>query len=171
MSFDATKLCTFSFMLECPFRMYRFSHRILPIFTLCAYKFNSILSFCGHYLKARGPFSHLIAGIITTRPGFTLGNRPEELQPGIGTAAEESLRFAAAGRPLLALLGRVPVKATTENGEIRPGDLLTVSSKPGSAMRCADAKACKGAIIGKALEGLERGEGMILVLLMSRTPQ
>ena len=68
---------------------------------------------------------------------------------------------------MLALMGRVPVKATEENGLIRPGDLLTVSSKPGYAMRCADPKACEGAIIGKALEALESGEGMILVLVMA----
>jgi len=68
---------------------------------------------------------------------------------------------------MLALMGRVPVKATTQNGPIRPGDLLTVSSKPGYAMRCAEPQACTGAI-GKALEALERGQGSILVLLMTR---
>ena len=69
-------------------------------------------------------------------------------------------------RPLLALLGRVPVKATTENGPIRPGDLLTSASKPGYAMRCGDVAQCEGAIIGKALEALAEGEGVILMLVM-----
>jgi len=69
-----------------------------------------------------------------------------------------------ASQPMLALMGRVPVKATTENGPIRPGDLLTVSSETGYAARCAGAKEC--VIIGKALEGLKEGEGMILVLVM-----
>jgi subtilisin family serine protease len=69
-------------------------------------------------------------------------------------------------RPLLALLGRVPVKATTESGPIRPGDLLTSASKPGYAMRCEDIHRCEGAIIGKALEALDKGEGVILILLM-----
>ncbi|MFQ5853884.1 MAG: hypothetical protein ACE5JU_25270 [Candidatus Binatia bacterium] len=59
------------------------------------------------------------------------------------------------------------MKATTENRPIRLGDLLTVSSKPGYAMRCADTKNCEEAIIGKALEALESGEGLILVLVMS----
>jgi hypothetical protein len=121
----------------------------------------------GHYRKARGA-SHLVAGVITTRPGFTLGNSPEEMEPDTVNAAQKALRFGAADRPLLALMGRVPVKATTENGPIRQGDLLTVSSKPGYAMRCAEAKGCDGAIIGKAMEGLKSGEGMVLVLLMSR---
>ena len=68
---------------------------------------------------------------------------------------------------MLALIGKVPVKATTENGPIKVGDLFTVSSKPGYAMRCTAAETCKGAIIGKALESLESGEGLLLVLVMS----
>ena len=44
---------------------------------------------------------------------------------------------------MLALMGRVPVKATAENGLIRPGDLLTVSSKPGYAMRALMLKRVK----------------------------
>jgi len=69
-------------------------------------------------------------------------------------------------KPLLALMGMVPVKATTENGPIKPGDLLTTSSTPGHAMRCAEPVKCEGAIIGKALESLEEGEGIIKMLVM-----
>jgi hypothetical protein len=119
-----------------------------------------------HYRKARGS-SKLVAGVITTRPGFTLGNNSEDPQQLNVMTAEKGLRFGAVVRPMLALMGRVPVKATTQNGPIRPGDLLTVSSKPGYAMRCAEPQACAGAI-GKALEALERGQGSILVLLMTR---
>ena len=103
-----------------------------------------------HYRKARGS-SQLVAGVITTDPGFTLGNSPDEKQSDI--------------RPMLALMGRVPVKATAENGPIRPGDLLTISSKPGYAMRCAEIMEC--VIIGKALAALPMGEGMVLVLVMA----
>lgn len=104
----------------------------------------------GYYRRARGS-SQLVAGVITTEPGFTLGNSPDERQSDI--------------RPMLALMGRVPVKATTENGPIRPGDLLTISSKPGYAMRCDESKEC--VIIGKALGALSMGEGMVLVLVMA----
>jgi hypothetical protein len=68
-------------------------------------------------------------------------------------------------RPLLALIGRVPVKATTETGPIRIGDILTSSSKPGYAMRCSKKEICEGNFIGKALETLEYGEGLILMLI------
>ena len=118
-----------------------------------------------HYRKARGS-SQLVAGVITTRPGFTLGNNSAQPLQLKGMTAEKGLRFGAEVRPMLALIGRVPMKATTQNGPIRPGDLLTVSSKPGYAMRCAEPQACAG-VIGKALEALERGQGSILVLLMT----
>jgi hypothetical protein len=84
---------------------------------------------------------------------------------GLGKGAG-GLGLEPGERPLLALLGRVPVKATTESGPIRPGDLLTSASKPGYAMRCEDIHRCEGAIIGKALEALDEGGGVILVLLV-----
>jgi CSLREA domain-containing protein len=69
-------------------------------------------------------------------------------------------------RPVLALVGRVPVRATTENGPIQSGDLLVSASKSGHVMRCPDAKQCEGAIVGKALESLEQSTGVILMLIM-----
>jgi len=48
----------------------------------------------------------------------------------------------------IALIGRVPVKVSTENGSIQPGDYLTSSTKPGVAMKATEA----GPVIGKALE-------------------
>jgi len=68
----------------------------------------------------------------------------------------------------VALAGRVPVKATTENGPIRIGDFLTTSSKPGYAMRCGELSKCTGAILGKALEPLEEGRGTIMVQVTLR---
>ncbi|GEM_PF-6255376 len=69
-------------------------------------------------------------------------------------------------RPLLALMGRVYVKATAANGPIRPGDLLTTAEEPGYAMRCPDLARCEGAILGKALSPLESGRGVIEILLL-----
>ena len=101
----------------------------------------------GFYRKARSPYSRMVAGVVSAAPAFILG------EPGERKA-------------LLALLGTVPVKATAENGPIKPGDLLTTSSTPGHAMRCNNPKECESAIIGKALEPLEEGEGMIKMLVM-----
>ncbi len=124
------------------------------------------------YRKARGAYSPLVAGVISTAPGVVLGLklRPNPLPPSLKGRGDSPLALGEGlgerSAPLLALLGRVPVKATTENGPIRPGDLLTSASKPGYAMRCVSATLCEGAIIGKALEPLEDGEGLVMILLV-----
>ena len=106
----------------------------------------------GRYRLARGPSSGLVVGVITSTPAITLGEQPTGL--------------AADPRPLLALMGRVPVKATTENGPIRVGDLLVSSSTPGAVMLCGKSNECAGTLVGKALEALGQGDGMIEMLLM-----
>jgi hypothetical protein len=100
------------------------------------------------------PNSHSVGGVISTRPGVSLNT----------TTAEES---AAKGMPRLALSGRVPVKATSENGPIRAGDLLVSSSRPGRAMR-APATPAPGTVIGKAMQKLDRDSGEIEMLVMLR---
>jgi len=51
----------------------------------------------------------------------------------------------------VALNGRVPVKVSTENGEIKAGDFLTSSSIPGVAMKATK----PGQVVGKALEDFD----------------
>ena len=66
----------------------------------------------------------------------------------------------------LAVVGIVPVKVSAENGPISPGDLLTTSSMPGHAMRCVGFELCFGTTIGKALEGLDSGTGVIMMMVV-----
>lgn len=107
---------------------------------------KSIPAHPGFFRKTRSPYSTMIAGIISTSPGITLGNNFDAK----ADKWEDN-------RPMLALAGRVPVKVTTENGPIQIGDLLVSSSTPGYAMRCSDRVMCVGATIGKALEPLAEG--------------
>ena len=53
----------------------------------------------------------------------------------------------------------------TSNGPIKPGDLLTTSDTPGHAMKVTDYAKAQGAIIGKAMSSLEKGRGLVLVLV------
>ena len=53
------------------------------------------------------------------------------------------------------------IKADATNEAIQPGDLLTASANAGYAMRAGEA--ALGTIIGKALEGLDSGQGLIAV--------
>ncbi|MGO9273231.1 MAG: hypothetical protein ACLQOO_23845 [Terriglobia bacterium] len=65
----------------------------------------------------------------------------------------------------LAGLNIVPCKVTAENGTIEEGDLLVTSSRPGYAMKGTDRQRLVGAVVGKALEPLPKGTGVIQVLV------
>ena len=66
----------------------------------------------------------------------------------------------------VALAGRVYCNVDASDGAVEPGDLLTTSGTPGYAMKAADHASAQGAILGKAMERLERGaKGQILVLV------
>ena len=66
----------------------------------------------------------------------------------------------------VALAGRVYCKVDAAGEAVQPGDLLTTSDNPGYAMKAADYSRAQGAILGKAMESLEKGQkGKILVLV------
>jgi hypothetical protein len=96
------------------------------------------------------PYSTLVAGIYSTRPGVLAGSKMEK---GLSTDVP------------LAVVGIVPCKVTAENGVIQAGDLLVTSSKPGYAMKGTNHKRMMGAVLGKALQPLNKGDGVIQVLV------
>jgi len=96
--------------------------------------------------KSTLAYSTRVIGVVSTDPGIILSKERGDVP--------------------LAISGRVPVKVTTENGPILRGDLLTTSSTPGRAMRCADLELCRGALIGKALGVLTSGEGTIPMIVL-----
>jgi hypothetical protein len=66
----------------------------------------------------------------------------------------------------VALAGRVYCNVDATEAGVEPGDLLTTSTTPGYAMKVTDYAHAQGAILGKAMEGLGKGEkGQILVLV------
>ncbi len=65
----------------------------------------------------------------------------------------------------VALSGRVYALADASHGAIKPGDLLTTSATPGHCMKATDHVKAQGAIIGKAMSALDKGKGMVLVLV------
>ncbi len=96
------------------------------------------------------PYSTLVAGIYSTRPGVLAGSRMEK---------------APTSDVPLAVVGIVPCKVTAENGAIQAGDLLVTSSKAGYAMKGTNRKKMMGAVLGKALQPLPKGDGVIQVLV------
>ena len=71
----------------------------------------------------------------------------------------------ADGEHTVALTGRVFCWVDASDGPVEPGDLLTTSSTPGHAMKVRDRARANGAILGKAMGRLERGRGLVLVLV------
>ena len=61
----------------------------------------------------------------------------------------------------VAMIGIVPVKASTENGPIQRGDLLVSATTPGYVMRATDRQRLVGAVVGKAMQPLDSGMDLI----------
>ncbi|MBI2587883.1 hypothetical protein HYW30_01085 [Candidatus Azambacteria bacterium] len=95
-----------------------------------------------------------LLGVISTQAGLILG--ADDLDPGQSSGP--------GGKALVALAGRVPVKVTSENGAISPGDYLTASDIPGVAQKAAS----PGPVVGMALEAFDEGEGTIQVFLQAQ---
>ena len=106
----------------------------------------------GHLIESTHPYDKRVAGIVSGAGG---------IEPGLTLRQEGVME----GTQNIALTGRVYVKATAENGGIKPGDRLTTSNIPGFAMKASDETLCPGAVIGKAMSVLNEGEGLVLVLV------
>ena len=105
-----------------------------------------------HLRPSASPYDRRVAGVVSGageyRPGIVLDRRP-----------------SAKGRAPIALLGKVSCKVDAGYAPIQAGDLLTTSPTPGHAMKVLDPLCATGAVLGKALRGLENGRGLIPVLV------
>jgi hypothetical protein len=105
-------------------------------------------------VKDTVPYDQKVLGIISTSPGQVLGTQQND------------------NDVQLALTGRVPVKVSSINGAIQPGDYLTSSSIPGVAQKATRG----GSVIGKALESFDNtdpkqvGKILVFVSLSSYNP-
>lgn len=101
---------------------------------------------------SRTPYSTTVAGIYSTRPGVV--------------ASSYLMNDPRLAREIpLAVVGIVPCHVSAENGAIGAGDLLVTSATPGYAMKGTDRSRMIGAVLGKALEPLPSGKGVIQVLV------
>jgi hypothetical protein len=94
-----------------------------------------------------------LLGIVSTDPALVI----DETSITFGKTAGDNFNPL---KPYVALDGRVPVKVSTENGPIEPGDPLTSSSLAGVAMKATRS----GPIVGKALEAYS-GSGVDKIMV------
>jgi hypothetical protein len=104
-------------------------------------------------MLSRRAYSTRVAGIYSTKPGV------------LATTHSIDESDALAEEVPLAIVGIVPCKVSAENGSIRAGDLLVTSSTSGHAMKGTNRRRMLGAVVGKALEPLREGKGVIQVLV------
>jgi hypothetical protein len=102
--------------------------------------------------RSTQPYSPLVAGIYSTKPGVLASPH------GMGGAD-------TATQVPLAIVGIVPCKVSAENGPVETGDLLVTASTPGHAMKGTDRGRMLGAVVGKALQPMHEGTGLIEVLV------
>lgn len=107
----------------------------------------------GRLVLSTKAYDRAAAGIISGAGGV----RPGLLMRQQGTLAD--------GEHAVALTGRVYCNVDATAAPIKPGDLITTSDTPGYGMKVTDHARALGAIIGKAMTGLDRGRGQILVLV------
>jgi len=104
----------------------------------------------GELTVAHEPYDRKVAGIVAGARG---------LGSGVRLGADQYDYDVA-------LAGRVYCYVDATETAVEPGDLLTTSGTPGYAMKVTDYDRAQGAILGKAMEGLDKGEkGLILVLV------
>jgi len=103
-------------------------------------------------ISASTSYDTRVAGVISEQPGITLGEKSDN-------------------KVLVATTGRVRVRADATNEPIEIGDLLVTSDCEGFAMKSQPMEIGgsrihrPGTLLGKALEPLKSGRGVILVLL------
>ena len=106
----------------------------------------------GHLMISTAAYDRKVAGVISGAG---------DVATGLVLHQEGVLE----GDAVVAIGGRVYVKAEALSGPILPGDLLTTSDMAGYAMAVTDYDEAHGAIIGKAMSGLDSGTGLVLVLV------
>jgi len=126
-----------------------------------------------------------VVGVAIESPGLQTGNNLDAVlaaEPGLAAELAEAEALdqvehreeilnelqAIADESLVAVVttGTTYCRVDASYGAISPGDLLSTSPTPGHAQRSDSA--APGTILGKALEPLDAGTGMIRILVMLR---
>ncbi len=108
----------------------------------------------GRLVPSREAYDRKVAGIVSGAGGVATGM----VMGHDGTIAN--------GKHPVALSGRVYCLVDAGKHAVEPGDLLTSSNTVGHAMKVTDHDRANGAILGKAMTPMAKGEkGMVLVLV------
>jgi hypothetical protein len=114
-----------------------------------------VISADGTLRPSGTPYDSRVAGVVAgageLRPAVRLQKIPSEGR-----------------RAPVALVGKAFCKVDARGAPIAAGDLLTTSATPGHAMNARERSRAFGAVVGKALAGLDSGLGLIPILVTLR---
>jgi len=96
----------------------------------------------GKIVRSNTPYDENIVGVIGENPILVFG-KPTE------------------GKVSVVSYGKTLVRVTNQNGEIKKGDFITSSKKPGVAQKATES----GFVLGRALENFNANEGLIPVFV------
>src|SRR3989339_845002 len=102
------------------------------------------------YRRSSASNEQAVAGVVSTNPTIVVGNGKTE--------------YTA----VMAMVGRVPLKVSDENGQIARGDLLVTASSSGYAMKYDPKKDSDNkmiGVVGVALDPFNGGKGKIMALV------
>ncbi len=103
----------------------------------------------GALSRSASAYARGVVGVVSGNPALVLG------------AADGKNAYP------VALAGRAMCKVDARGGKVRPGDLIVTSSTPGCGMAgTIDSFEKIGTVLGKALEGLDEGIGIIPIFIM-----
>jgi hypothetical protein len=106
----------------------------------------------GQLQKSKEAYDKKVAGVISGAGGY---------KPAIILGRQCSQH----NRMPVALVGKAYCKVDAQYAPIEVGALLTTSSTAGHAMKVDDPQKAFGAVLGKALRPLQRGRGLIPILI------
>jgi hypothetical protein len=106
----------------------------------------------GALKRSQQPYDKRVAGVISGAGDYKSGIILDR-------------QVARMDRTAVALMGKVYCKVDARYSPIEVGDLLTTSPTPGHAMKVCDPVRASGATIGKTLQGLTGGEGLLPILV------
>ena len=111
-----------------------------------------VLDEIGAVEPSRQIYDKKVAGVVSGAGSY---------RPGMILDRQDTTRK----RVPLALVGKVFCKVDAQYGPVEVGDLLTTSLTPGHAMKASDPMRSFGAVLGKALQRLPEGCGLIPILV------
>lgn len=105
----------------------------------------------GDLEPCRSPYASAVVGVVAgagaLRPALVLDKR------------------AGAHRHPIAMIGKAYCRVDADRAPVRRGDLLTTSATEGHAMKATDRDRAFGSVIGKALDDLASGRGLVRTLI------